>query len=71
MSVLYLYDDACARTFEPFALTRPAGEMRAGALLVRERWARALGARVAGQVTSAHLTAFDESGAAPVVSSGV
>ncbi len=71
MSVLYLYDDACARTFEPFALTRPAGEMRAGALLVRERWARALGARVGGHVTSAHLAAFDESGAAPVVSSGV
>ena len=42
MSGVYLYDDARARRFEPFALTRPAGELRAGALLVRERWARAL-----------------------------
>ena len=71
MSVIYLYDDACARTFEPFALTRPAGEMRAGALLVRERWSHALGADVAGQVTSQHLTGFEEPGAAPVIASGV
>ena len=71
MSVIYLYDDACARTFEPFALTRPAGEMRAGALLVRERWSHALGADVAGQVTSQHLTGFEEPGAAPVIASGM
>ena len=71
MSVIYLYDDACARTFEPFALTRPAGEMRAGALLVRERWERALSARAAGHITSPHLAGFEEPGAAPVVTSGV
>ena len=71
MSAVYLYDDACARTFEPFALTRPAGEMRAGALLVRDRWAHALGATVAGHITSAHLAGFDEPGAPPVVSAGV
>lgn len=71
MSDIYLYDDQCARTFEPFALTRPAGEMRAGALLVRERWARALGARVAGHITSSHLAGFEEPDAAPVVASGV
>jgi UDP-N-acetylglucosamine diphosphorylase/glucosamine-1-phosphate N-acetyltransferase len=71
MSVVYLYDDACARTFEPFALTRPAGEMRAGALLVRERWAHALGAPVAGHITSPHLSRFEEPGAAPVIASGV
>ena len=71
MSAIYLYDDACARTFEPFALTRPAGEMRAGALLVRERWEHALGARAAGHVTSPHLAGFEEPGAAPVVTSGV
>ena len=29
MSAVYLYDDARARSFEPFALTRPAGELRA------------------------------------------
>ncbi|CAN5570898.1 GlmU family protein [soil metagenome] len=71
MSGIYLYDDACARTFEPFALTRPTGEMRAGALLIRERWARALGAPVVGHVTSPHLADFEEPGAAPVVSQGV
>ena len=71
MSDIYLYDDACARTFEPFALTRPAGEMRAGALLVRERWERALGARVAGHVSSPHLSRFEEPGAPTVVTSGV
>ena len=70
MSAVYLYDDACARTFEPFALTRPAGELRAGALLVRDRWAHALGATVAGHITSAHLAGFDEPGAPPVVSAG-
>ena len=70
MSAVYLYDDARARRFEPFALTRPAGELRAGALLVRERWARALGAPVAGHLSSAHLAGFEEPGAAPVVEGG-
>ena len=40
MSDLVLYDDAIARVFEPFALTRPFGEMRAGIALVRARCAR-------------------------------
>ncbi|MES2176426.1 MAG: putative sugar nucleotidyl transferase [Gemmatimonadota bacterium] len=71
MSAVYLYDDACARTFEPFALTRPAGEMRAGALLVRERWAMALGNPVAGHVTAPHLAGFEEPGSAPVITTGV
>jgi UDP-N-acetylglucosamine diphosphorylase/glucosamine-1-phosphate N-acetyltransferase len=70
MSAVYLYDDARARRFEPFALTRPAGELRAGALLVRERWSRALGAPVAGHLTSAHLAGFEEPGAAPVIEGG-
>jgi UDP-N-acetylglucosamine diphosphorylase/glucosamine-1-phosphate N-acetyltransferase len=38
MTSLYLYDDARARTFEPFACTRPVSEMVAGATLIRERW---------------------------------
>ena len=67
MSAVYLYDDQRARGFQPFALTRPAGELRAGALLVRERWARALGAPVAGSITSPVLAGFAESGAAPVL----
>ena len=67
MSAVFLYDDARARSFEPFALTRPIGETRAGALLLRERWARALGLPVHGHVTSSFLAGFDEPGAAPVV----
>lgn len=67
MSAVYLYDDARARNFEPFALTRPIGETRAGALLLRERWARALGLPVAGSITSSFLAGFDEPDAAPVV----
>ncbi|MEO7712298.1 MAG: putative sugar nucleotidyl transferase [Gemmatimonadaceae bacterium] len=71
MTAVHLYDDARARRFEPFALTRPAGELRAGALLVRERWSMALGAPVAGHLTSAHLAGFDEPGAAAVLETGV
>ncbi len=37
------YDDAQARRFEPFALSRPWSEMRVGTLLQRERWSLALG----------------------------
>ena len=67
MSAVHLYDDARARSFEPFALTRPAGELRAGALLVRERWTRALGAPVAGHVCAPVLAGFEEAGSAPVL----
>ena len=67
MSGIYLYDDQRARGFEPFALTRPVAELRAGALLVRERWARALGGEVAGVLTAPHLASFVEPGSAPVL----
>jgi UDP-N-acetylglucosamine diphosphorylase/glucosamine-1-phosphate N-acetyltransferase len=60
VSELFLYDDTTARAFEPFALTRPASELRAGALLLRERWERALGLRASAVVSSAHLSDFDE-----------
>jgi UDP-N-acetylglucosamine diphosphorylase/glucosamine-1-phosphate N-acetyltransferase len=63
---LFLYDDAAARSFEPFALTRPAAELRAGALLLRERWELALRKKAAGVVTSDHLGDFDEPWAARV-----
>jgi UDP-N-acetylglucosamine diphosphorylase/glucosamine-1-phosphate N-acetyltransferase len=71
VSAVYLFDDARARTLEPFALTRPVGELRAGALLVRERWSRALGAPVAGHLTSSLLAGFGETDAAPVLDDGV
>jgi UDP-N-acetylglucosamine diphosphorylase/glucosamine-1-phosphate N-acetyltransferase len=62
---LYLYDDAVARSLEPFALTRPFGEMRAGIALGRTRWERALDARAAGFIGAEHLRDFDEAGAPP------
>src|SRR6266542_3429227 len=64
---LYLYDDLKARQLEPFALTRPASELRAGALLVRERWERVTGLASAGFIGAAHLADFEEAGAPPAV----
>jgi UDP-N-acetylglucosamine diphosphorylase/glucosamine-1-phosphate N-acetyltransferase len=42
MSPVVLYDDARARTFEPFASSRPISEMVAGVATVRDRWAAVL-----------------------------
>lgn len=70
MSALYLYDDAVARRFEPFISTRPCGELRAGAVLTRERWVRALGMPVAGHVTADHLREFAEFAAPPCLAAG-
>lgn len=61
---LVFYDDIRARAFEPFALSRPFSEMRAGGLLVRERWEWALRANTLGFVGAAHLVSFSETGAA-------
>ncbi len=60
MSGFVLVDDAVARDFEPFALTRPAGELRAGGALIRQRWAHALGMPCRGFISGAHLEAFRE-----------
>ncbi|HVZ48946.1 MAG TPA: putative sugar nucleotidyl transferase [Gemmatimonadaceae bacterium] len=62
MSGFVLYDDVTARQAEPFALTRPFGELRAGALLLRDRWARALGMHPTGFIGADHLSAFTEFG---------
>jgi UDP-N-acetylglucosamine diphosphorylase/glucosamine-1-phosphate N-acetyltransferase len=64
---LILLDDATARTFEPFALTRPLGELRFGALLLRERWEQVAGSDTMGQIGSAHLTDFVEESASLVL----
>lgn len=65
MSGFVLYDDAIARTLEPFALTRPIGELRAGSRLIRERWVQVLGLEAIGFVGAAHLARFEEPGAPP------
>ena len=69
MTEFFLYDDAAARAFEPFALTRPASELRAGAEVVRKRWERALGMQATGFIAAPHLATFTEPGAPPAVCS--
>ena len=64
---LFLYDDAIARRFEPFALTRPVGELRAGTELIRLRWELFAGRSADGVITAGHLADFEEPGAPPVV----
>jgi UDP-N-acetylglucosamine diphosphorylase/glucosamine-1-phosphate N-acetyltransferase len=67
MSLVFV-DDAVAGDFSPFALTRPCCELRAGALLVRQRWEMASGEKTAGFIAGPHLTEFDEPGAASFLS---
>lgn len=66
MSKLFLYDDSTAREFEPFALTRPICELRAGTDLIRHRWERTTGLEAAGILCAPHLEAFVEGDAPPV-----
>jgi UDP-N-acetylglucosamine diphosphorylase/glucosamine-1-phosphate N-acetyltransferase len=67
MSALYFYDDARARQFEPFALTRPGSELRAGTSLIRRRWEHATSLESAGFISSPHLAQFEEGNAPPAV----
>jgi UDP-N-acetylglucosamine diphosphorylase / glucose-1-phosphate thymidylyltransferase / UDP-N-acetylgalactosamine diphosphorylase / glucosamine-1-phosphate N-acetyltransferase / galactosamine-1-phosphate N-acetyltransferase len=67
MSALYFYDDAQARQFEPFALTRPGSELRAGTSLIRRRWERVTGLQSAGFISSPHLAQFEEGNAPPAL----
>jgi UDP-N-acetylglucosamine diphosphorylase/glucosamine-1-phosphate N-acetyltransferase len=64
---LLVYDDAVARDFEPFALTRPIGTLLVGTAQVWERWQTALQIGCAGLIAAEHLSEFDE---APGVVSG-
>ena len=65
MQSLVLYDDQRTRAFEPFALTRPAGELRAGVDLLRRRWERAARGPATGFVGAPHLLTFAEFDAPP------
>ena len=66
--MIALYDDAVARRFEPFATSRPLSEMRAGALLIRERWETVLGVATRRFISAPHLNGFAEFDAPPFVS---
>lgn len=63
-----LYDDAQARATEPFALTRPFGELRAGGALIRHRWERVLGGAAAAFIGAPHLATFAEFDSPPAAS---
>lgn len=67
---LVLVDDGQARTWEPFALTRPVGELRFGAWTLRERAERVFGIVCRGHLTSPHLATFREPWASPVLDAG-
>lgn len=58
--MILLYDDAVARSFEPFATSRPLGEVRVGALLTRHRWEQVLRSQAKAFVSSSHLAGFHE-----------
>lgn len=62
---LVLFDDERARSFQPFALTRPVGELRFGAFTLRERAERFARARCAGHLAGSRLAGFRAPGAAP------
>ncbi len=57
---LHLFDDARARRWEPFALTRPAAELALGALRLWERATRAWDAEYGGHLAADHLVGFGE-----------
>lgn len=64
---LVLFDDEIARGWEPFALTRPAGELVFGAMSLRARAERVCRARCAGHLAAEHLRGFAERDAPPVL----
>ena len=64
---LYLFDDARARNWEPFALTRPVGELLFGCRTLRARAEHVLGLECHGHVSASALVTFEEEGAAPGV----
>ncbi|MGI8549029.1 MAG: putative sugar nucleotidyl transferase [Gemmatimonadaceae bacterium] len=60
MTRLYMYDDAIARNFEPFSVTRPVSELRAGAEVIRKRWERTTAGRARAFISSPALCDFEE-----------
>ncbi len=64
--MIVLFDDAIARNFEPFASSRPLGEVTAGAMLIRERWAHWFDASIDAVVSTPHLAHFTEFDAPPM-----
>jgi UDP-N-acetylglucosamine diphosphorylase / glucose-1-phosphate thymidylyltransferase / UDP-N-acetylgalactosamine diphosphorylase / glucosamine-1-phosphate N-acetyltransferase / galactosamine-1-phosphate N-acetyltransferase len=66
MLSLILFDDHQAEGWEPFALTRPAGELRFGTMTLRQRAERLFGARCVRYLGADHLRGFVEGDSPPV-----
>ena len=64
---LYLFDDAEADGWTPFALSRPVSELRFGVPLLRDRLEAFVGRRADGLLTRPWLASFSEPGAPPAV----
>ena len=58
---LYLFDDARADDWFPFALSRPICELRFGTLLLRERIERWAGRRAASRTSPQRSSALETS----------
>ncbi len=67
---LILFDDVRARRWAPFADTRPVGELRYGAFLLRERVERALSLPCVLHLAGTRLEGWDEDGAPQAGSRG-
>jgi UDP-N-acetylglucosamine diphosphorylase / glucose-1-phosphate thymidylyltransferase / UDP-N-acetylgalactosamine diphosphorylase / glucosamine-1-phosphate N-acetyltransferase / galactosamine-1-phosphate N-acetyltransferase len=57
---LVLFDDAVARRWRPFTLTRPAGELLFGTCTLRARAERVLGLECIGHLAAPHLADYEE-----------
>ncbi len=57
---LFLYDDRVARSWQPFSLTRPAGEMLFGTETLRARIERVMGVACSGHLAGDDLLGFEE-----------
>ena len=70
-SALYLYEDARARRFEPFALTRPIATLVAGTAAIWQRWRMSLQLPARAIVGCPALVDFEEAGTPGVAAEGV
>ena len=64
---LVMFDDAVSARWEPYALTRPGGELVFGTMTSRARAERVFGARCVAHLGPAHLAGFEEGDAPPVL----
>ena len=67
---LFLFDDEVTRSWDPFILTRPVGELLFGTLLLRERSEDYWGSTCEGHLAPNSLAGFSEPGSPPVVGPG-